>query len=149
MSIKDNFALVEPDENKVIDICMKLGIHNEIMKLPNGYQTMIGENDGLPMTFKQMLATARTILKGHKIMLFDDALIGLENEQQDKIMKLLLDLKKDHTIVMITTERNILKNAEKIILMDHKQIVESGTLQELITKKGKYYEMFEKSEAEK
>ena len=123
----------------------KLGIHNEIMKLPNGYNTVIGENDRLPLTFKQMIAIARTILKGHKIMLLDDALIGLESEQQDKIMNLLLELKKDHTIVIITLERNVLKNAEKIFLMDDNQIVESGTLEELINKKGLYYDMYEKS----
>ena len=145
MSIKDNFALVEPDHNKVVNVCMKLGIHNEIMKLPNGYNTVIGENDRLPLTFKQMIAIARTILKGHKIMLLDDALIGLESEQQDKIMNLLLELKKDHTIVIITLERNVLKNAEKIFLMDDNQIVESGTLEELINKKGLYYDMYEKS----
>lgn len=145
MSIKDNFALVEPDENKVIDICMKLGIHNEILKLKNGYNTVLGENDGLPMSLKQLLATARTILKSSKIMLFDDALIGLDDSEQDRVLKLLLELKKDHTIVIITHERNVLKDAEKIIVMDAKEVAESGTLTELIDKKGVYYNIFEKS----
>lgn len=145
MSIKENFALVEPDENKVIDICMKLGIHNEILKLKNGYNTVLGENDGLPMSLKQLLATARTILKSSKIMLFDDALIGLDDSEQDKVLKLLLELKKDHTIVIITHEKNVLKDAEKIIVMDAKKVAESGTLTELIEKKGVYYNLFEKS----
>ena len=125
MSIKDNFALVESDQNKITDICMKLGIHNEIMKLKNGYNTILGENDGLPMSLKQLIATARVILKGAKIMLFDDALIGLDDSEQDRVLKLLLELKKDHTIVMITHERNVLKDAEKIIVMDGKQVAES------------------------
>lgn len=145
MSIKENFALVEPDENKVIDICMKLGIHNEILKLKNGYNTVLGENDGLPMSLKQLLATARTILKSSKIMLFDDALIGLDDSEQDKVLKLLLELKKDHAIVIITHEKNVLKDAEKIIVMDAKKVAESGTLTELIEKKGVYYNLFEKS----
>lgn len=149
MSIKDNLALVEEDQNKMVDVCMKLGIHNEIIKLPNAYNTIISENDGLPTSLKQMIAAARTILKGSKIMLFDDALIGLDNSEQDRIMNILLELKKDHTVVMITHERNVLKNAERIIVMDNKQVVESGTLTELINSKGKYYTLFEKSSAEK
>lgn len=145
MSIKDNFALVESNQNKVEDICMKLGIHNEIIKLKNGYNTVLGDNDGLPMSLKQLIATARTILKSSKIMLFDDALIGLDDSEQDRVLKLLLELKKDHTIVMITHERNVLKDAEKIIVMDGRQVAECGTLSELIDKKGTYYNLFEKS----
>ena len=148
MSIKDNFSLVEPDPGKMFDICTKLGIHNEIVKLPKAYETIIGENDGVPVQLKQMIAAARTILKGSKIMLFDDAFIGLDNERQNKILNLLLELKKDHTIVMITHDRNVLKDAEKIIVMDGKQVVESGTLPELIHLKGKYYEIFEKKHHE-
>lgn len=149
ISIKDNFALVESDPNKIADICIKLNIHNEIIKLPNAYDTIISENDGIPMSLKKMLVIARTILKSPKIMLFDEAFIGLDNDEQDRIMNLLLELKKDHTIVMITHERNVLKNADQIIVMDHKQVAESGTLVELINRKGKYYTLFEKSGAEK
>ena len=59
--------------------------------------------------------------------------------------RLLLKLKKDHTIVMISHDKNVLKDAEKIIVMDAKQVAESGTLSELIEKKGTYYNLFEKS----
>ena len=149
MSIKDNFALVESDPNKIANVCIRLGIHNQIIKQPNAYDTVISENDGLSMSLKRMILIARTILKGSKIMLFDEALIGLDNNEQDKIMNFLLELKKDHTIVMITHERNILKNAEKIIVMDNNQVAESGTLSELISSKGKYYNLFEKSSSEK
>ena len=81
---------------------------------------MIGENDGLPLSLKKLIAIARTILKSPKIMLFDEALVGLDDEMQNTVLKLLLELKKDHTIVMITHDRNILKDAEKIIVMDKK-----------------------------
>lgn len=149
MSIKENFELVEKDPNKMVDICMKLGIHNEIIKLPDAYNTIIHDNDGISTSLKQLIATARTLLKGSKIMLFDDAFIGLDNDAQDKVMKVLMDLKKDHTIIMITHERNVLKNAEKIIVMDNKQVIESGTLVELIESKGRYYTLFEKSSVDK
>ena len=80
-------------------------------------------------------------------MLFDDALLGLDDNEQDKVLNLLLKLKKDHTIAMISHDKNVLKDAENIIVMDAKQVAESGTLLELIEKKGTYYNLFEKSSA--
>ena len=148
MSIKDNFALVDDDPGKMFEICNRIGIHNEIVKLPKAYETIISENAVIPTQLKQMIAAARTILKGSKIMLFDDAFIGLDNEKQNRILDLLLELKKDHTIVMITHDRNVLKSAENIIVIDNKHVVESGTLNELIDLKGKYYEIFEKKHDE-
>lgn len=145
MSIKENLSLVEPDFEKTIEICKQLGIHEQIMSIKDGYDTIISENDGLPLSLKQTIAIARTILKGSKIMLFDDALLGLDDNEQDKVLNLLLKLKKDHTIVMISHDKNVLKDAEKIIVMDAKQVAESGTLSELIEKKGTYYNLFEKS----
>ena len=145
MSIKDNFELVEKDQNKIVDVCTKLGIHNDIVKLKDSYNTQLGEHDSLPESLKQLIAIARIILKGSKIMLFDDALLGLDDEEQNKVMSLLNELKRDHTIVMITHDYNILKDAENIIVMDAKSVVETGNLNELIAKKGAYYSLFESS----
>ena len=138
---------MEPDFEKIIEICNELGIHEEILSFKEGYDTVISENDGLPLSLKQTIAIARTILKGSKIMLFDDALLGLDDNEQDKVLNLLLKLKKDHTIAMISHDKNVLKDAENIIVMDAKQVAESGTLLELIEKKGTYYNLFEKSSA--
>ena len=77
-------------------------------------------------------------------MLFDEGLIGLEEAEQNKILNLLLALKNDHTIVMVTHDKNILKYADKIIVMENQQVVESGTLKELIESQGRYYQLFEK-----
>ena len=77
-------------------------------------------------------------------MLFDKALLGLNNDEQDIVMNYLLELKKDHTIVIVSHDRNVMKNAENIIVVDGKEVAESGTLKELISNKGKYYEMYEK-----
>ena len=58
MSIKENLFLVEEDERKVLDVCNKLDIHNEIIRLKNGYDTVIGENDGIPASLKQLIVIA-------------------------------------------------------------------------------------------
>ena len=140
MRLKNN-----PKAKEIIEASKQAHADSFIKRLPQGYDTIISENDGLPLSLKQTIAIARTILKGSKIMLFDDALLGLDDNEQDKVLNLLLKLKKDHTIVMISHDKNVLKDAEKIIVMDAKQVAESGTLSELIEKKGTYYNLFEKS----
>lgn len=115
MTIEDNLLLVEPDLKKIIEVCSKLGIHEDIMALKDRYNTIVGENDGIPSNLKKMIAIARIILKGSKIMLFDEALLGLTDSEQDKILDALLELKETHTIVIIAHDKNVIKNAEKII----------------------------------
>lgn len=150
MSIKENLFLVEKDETKIVEICTALGIHDEIIRLKQGYDTIISENDGISSSLKQLIAIARTILKNSKIMLFDEALIGLDDSQQDNVLRLLLNIKDSgHTVVIISHDKNVLKDANKIIVMDNKQVIESGTLKELIDMKGRYYTLFEKASENK
>ncbi len=146
MSIKDNLFLVENNESRIVEICTALGIHDEIIRLKQGYDTIINENDGISSSLKQLIAIARTILKDSKIMLFDEALIGLDDEQQDRVLKLLSTIRNSgHTVVMISHDKNVLKDADQIIVMDNKQVIESGTLKELVAMKGRYYTLFEKN----
>ncbi len=144
MSIKDNLKLITDNEEEIIEICQKLNIHNEIIRLKQGYETIVSETDEIPVSLKRLILIARTILKSSKIMLFDKALLGLNNEEQDIVMNYLLELKQNHTIVIVSHDRNVMKNAENIIVVDGKEVAESGTLKELIAHKGKYYEMYEK-----
>ncbi|MBR3888476.1 MAG: ABC transporter ATP-binding protein [Clostridia bacterium] len=144
MSIKDNLKLITDNEEEIIEICQKLNIHNEIIRLKQGYETIVSERDEIPVSLKRLILIARTILKSSKIMLFDKALLGLNNEEQDIVMNYLLELKQNHTIVIVSHDRNVMKNAENIIVVDGKEVAESGTLKELIANKGKYYEMYEK-----
>ncbi len=144
ISIKDNLKLITDNEEEIIEICQKLNIHNEIIRLKQGYETMVSETDEIPVSLKRLLLIARTILKSSKIMLFDKALLGLNNEEQDIVMNYLLELKQNHTIVIVSHDRNVMKHAENIIVVDGKEVAESGTLKELISNKGKYYEMYEK-----
>ena len=78
-------------------------------------------------------------------MLFDKALLSLNENEQNLVMNILLELKKDHTIVMLSHDKNIIKKAENIIVLNGKEIAESGTSSELIKLKGLYYELYEKS----
>ena len=142
-SIKENLTLIESNFEKITDICKELGIHEEIMNLPNGYDTMMDENCAISTSTKQILAIARILLKNSKILLFDEALSVLDETSQNTVLNVLQNLKTSHTIILISHDKNILKYANKIILLDKHTAVESGSLKELIDKKGRYFELFE------
>ena len=145
-SILNNFMLVESDKEKIYEMCKKLEIHDEIMALKDGYDTYIYDNsEAVPTQLKQMIVFARTLLKDSKIMLIDEALNGLDEIKQELILNILLKLKENRTIVIITHDRDVLKKADKILLIDNKTMAESGTLKELIRKKGIYYRLYEAS----
>lgn len=67
----------------------------------------------------------------------------LDEKFQNTILKVLQKLKENHTIILITQDKNILKEADNIILLDNHKVSESGSLKELIDKKGRYFELFE------
>lgn len=142
-TIKNNLMLINDDFDKIINICQKLGIHDEILALPNGYDTLIDDNCTLSTSAKQILAISRILLKNSKILVFDEALGILDENSQNNVLSVLQELKHNHTILMISHDRNILKEADEIILLDNKQVVECGTLKELIDRKGRYFELFE------
>ena len=142
-SIKENLMLIEQDFNKIIKICTELGINDEIINLSNGYDTILDENTCISASTKQILAIARILLKNSKVLIFDEALSILDENSQNTVLNVLKNLKNSHTIILISHDKNILKDADNIILLDKKSFIESGSLNELIDKKGRYYELFE------
>ena len=142
-TIKNNLMLIDQDFDDIVSICKKLGIHDEISTLPNGYDTIMDGNCTLSTSAKQILAIARILLKDSRILVFDEALGILDETSQNKVLDVLQELKHNHTILLISHDKNILKEADNIILLDNKQVVESGTLKELIEGKGRYYGLFE------
>ena len=92
-----------------------------------GYDTIMDENCTLSTSTKQIIAIARALLKNSKILIFDEALGILDEESQKLIFNILHSLKKSHTILLITHDKNILKEADQIILIDKNQIAEIGT----------------------
>ncbi|MEG2618242.1 MAG: ABC transporter ATP-binding protein [Bacilli bacterium] len=115
MSIINNLKMIDQDENHIIEMCKKIGLHDEIMALPSKYETIMKPNIQVNESFKELLSIARMFLKNSKILLFDDTINNLSDPEQIKILKLLNNYKKSHTIIVIGHEKYILKNADKII----------------------------------
>ena len=123
MSIKDNLMLVCNNFNEVKDVCQKLGIHDDISNLKDGYKTEMNNiNSKISLNLKRGIAIARVILKNSKIIMFDEIIDTLEPELQNKVLELLEDLKNEHTILIISREENIISKADKIIRLDNNKI---------------------------
>lgn len=127
MSIRDNLNIINGDFSKVVRICKQLQIHEEIMQLNDGYDTIISTT-GAPLsnTLKYFLGIARVLVRDSKIMLFDEAFDTFDKETRLKLINLLQIYKKLHTLIIITKEPDILEIADQIILIDKNKVVKTG-----------------------
>jgi ABC-type transport system involved in Fe-S cluster assembly fused permease/ATPase subunit len=136
-------------KEKVINAAQNADIHNFILALPDGYETIVGER-GLKLSGgeKQRVAIARTILKNPKIFFFDEATSALDSSTEKEIQKNLENISKDKTTLIIAHRLSTAANADNIIVLDKGSIIEQGTHESLLLQKGKYFEMWEKQKPE-
>ena len=139
MSIRKNLSLIDSNVNHQIEACKRVGIHDYIMSLPKGYNTILTENaTNFSGGQKQLLAIARTLLSKAEILIFDEVTSSLDTLLVEKIKEIFENLKLDHTIIIITHKKDVMKIADKIIVLNKGKIVGQGTHQELM-KNNDYY----------
>jgi ATP-binding cassette subfamily B protein len=142
-----NIAYGNTDSTKeeIISAAKNADIHNFIKILPDGYETIVGER-GLKLSGgeKQRVAIARTILKNPKIFFFDEATSALDTSTEKEIQKNLEKISKNKTTLVIAHRLSTAASADNIIVLDKGVVIEEGGHNELIKKKGKYFEMWEK-----
>ncbi|MGN0973126.1 MAG: ABC transporter ATP-binding protein [Bacilli bacterium] len=144
MSIRENLSLVDSNVNNQIKACKKVGVHDAIMKLPEGYNTkLIANGDNISTGEKQLLSLARTLLSKSEVLLFDEVTSSLDLQTSKQVMKILKSLKKDHTILMITHKPMLMKLADDILVIDKGRLVGRGNHKTLI-KNNKYYQTLQK-----
>lgn len=133
MSIRENLALVEPNKKRQIDACKRCYIHDFIMSLPKGYNTVLKEDaTNISGGQKQLLSLARSLLTSSEIILLDEFTSSLDPDTSKKIVELLYDLKTDHTIIIITHNKDIMKIADKLVVLHDGQIASIGQHKDLI-----------------
>ena len=133
MSIRDNLSLIDSNKKRQIDACKRVGIHDFIMSLPDGYSTIL-KDDATNMSGgqKQLLSLARALLTSSEIILLDEVTSSLDPHTTDKIIKLLDDLKTDHTIITITHNKDLMRKADKLIVLNNGKVECIGKNDDLI-----------------
>ena len=120
LSIRENFNLVENDIKKQEEMCKLTGIDKFIKTLPKGYDTIIDENShNISGGQKRLLSLTRTLLKDAKILIFDEATSSLDTDKIQNIINVFNELKKNHTVIVITHKKEIENIADEIITIDY------------------------------
>ena len=147
MSIKENILYSRPDstEEEIISAAKSAAADSFIAQLPNGYDTVIGENGySLSGGQKQRVSIARAFLKNAPILLLDEATSSLDTESESLVQEAIKKLMKDRTTLVIAHRLSTIINADQIIVLDDGKIVESGTHEELLSKNGVYKKLYER-----
>ncbi|WP_335964495.1 ABC transporter ATP-binding protein [Galbibacter sp. PAP.153] len=145
-TVANNIRIGKPDATmEEIEKAAKIANAHEFIKnLPNGFDTNIGDAGGkLSGGQKQRLSIARAVLKNPPIMILDEATSALDTESEKLVQTALENMMKNRTSVVIAHRLSTIQNADSIAVMQKGQIVEQGTHQELLNKKGVYQKLVE------
>lgn len=131
-------------DDEVENAARSAAIHDVILSFPRGYQTLVGEK-GVTLSGgqKQRVAIARTLLKNPRILILDDSTSSVDTETEAEIREALEMLMKDRTTFVIAHRVQSIMEADLILVMDHGQVVQSGTHAELINQEGMYRKIFD------
>ena len=127
----------------VVRVAKRAHIHPFIMRLPNGYDTVISEDGGnISKGQKQLLTIARAMLYDSRILILDEATSNVDTSTEREIQDAMLELMKGKTCFVIAHRLSTIQNADNILVLDHGDVVEQGTHRELMDKKGFYYKLY-------
>ena len=130
---------------EVEKVCKIAGIHNEIIKFSNGYETILGERGiNLSGGQKQRICIARALIKEPKILILDDCLSALDNETEEKIILSLKSILKDTTTIISSHRLSSVQNLNEIIVLDKGKIIQKGNHELLINQNGYYKDVYSK-----
>ena len=144
-TVEGNIAYGRPDctFEEVVAAAKIADAHDFIMKMPEGYDTIIGERGvGLSGGQKQRISLARALLKEPSIVILDDTTSAVDMETEAQIQKELKSMDGKHTVFVIAHRISSIKGADQILVLENGRIVEAGKHQELLDKKGYYYTVF-------
>ncbi len=150
-TIRDNIVVAMPDASmdQVIKCSAIAGAHEFVSQFPEGYDTTVGERGStLSGGQRQRIAIARALISNPKLLIFDEATSALDYESEAIIQRHLKTIRQGRTTLIITHRLSTVEDCDRIVAMDHGDIIESGTHHELIAKQGYYYKLYMQQEQE-
>jgi len=143
-SIKDNitYGVADVTEDRLKQIVEYANINEFLPSLPDGLDTVVGEHgDKLSGGQKQRISIARALIRDPKILILDEATSALDNISEYHVQQAISTLIKGRTTFIVAHRLSTIRDADKIVVMDEGRIVETGTFDELMAKKGHFYEL--------
>ncbi len=133
----------EATNAQILEVAEKARIHDFIMSLPKGYNTLVGER-GLKLSGgeKQRIGIARTLLKNPPILLLDEATSSLDSKTENEILEALEHAGRDRTVITIAHRLSTISRSDKIVVLENGVIVETGNHKDLLKRRGRYSELW-------
>ena len=143
-TIKENIAFGKAGatDEEIMEAARRARIHEYAKSLPDGYETWVGER-GVQLSGgqRQRISIARAFLKNPPILILDEATSALDNLTESQIQLSLNELSAGRTVIAVAHRLSTIRTADKIIVLEHGRVVETGTHEELLEKRGRYAEM--------
>jgi ATP-binding cassette subfamily B protein len=149
-TVAENIALTQPDADTddIVRAARIACAHDFIMELPAGYSTPVGERGAsLSGGQRQRIAIARTLLSNPKLLVMDEATSALDYDTERRVCDNLVESLRDCTVFFITHRLSTIRRAHRIVMMHQGAIVETGTHDELMAMRGRYYALYRQQEA--
>lgn len=142
-SVKDNVAIGNPNatQAEIEEACKRAHCHGFISRLPDGYDTIIGE-EGLSQGQKQLISIARVMLCLPPVLILDEATSNIDTRTEMKIQKAFYELTAGKTSFMVAHRLSTIRSADLILVMKDGNVIEQGKHAELLEKKGFYYQLY-------
>ena len=143
-TVRENIAYSKPGvtDKQIEDASKAVGLHHYIMSLPNGYDTVLDDKATLSQGQKQLLTIARAMVEDAPILILDEATSSVDTRTEELIQKAMDALTVDRTSFVIAHRLSTIRDADMILVMNHGDIVESGTHEELLAKGGFYADIY-------
>ena len=143
-SIKENIRYNKSNvtDKQIEDVCKVVGLHHYIKSLPDGYNTILYDNDTLSSGQKQLLTIARGMIEDAPFLILDEATSSVDTRTEELVQKAMDKLTEGRTSFIIAHRLSTIKNANLILMMQEGNIVEMGTHEELLKLQGKYAELY-------
>lgn len=149
-TVADNIALTDPDvsSDSIVQAAKLACAHEFIMELPGGYSANVGERGAnLSGGQRQRLALARTLLSQPRLLVLDEATSALDYATERRVCDNLLENLSQATVFFITHRLSTVRRADLIVMLDQGQVIETGSHDELLERRGRYYALYRQQEA--